>query len=222
MPLIKVPASGKARTSQPYAVALTRSAPQGAKVVDVEGDPPPVGGDDDAEAHHHLAGGDHHHDQGEHLPVLVAQRAREREQRQVARVQHQLQAEQDHQRTAAQQHAGDADREEQSREDEVPGDVHQRVAPRWRPARTTAPTAANSSRRDAASKAIRNRSSRSLPIAEGEPKPSSTVGPSDSIEARLEPMIAIESSTNSARPSSGAMKRWPGIGSQSGSSTLPT
>src|SRR3712207_7088807 len=52
-------------------------------------------------------------DQGEDLPVAAPVHPREREQRQVARVQHQLRAEQDHERAAARQQAGGADRSEE-------------------------------------------------------------------------------------------------------------
>ena len=54
------------------------------------------------------------------LPCMRA----ERDQREVAGVEHQLQAEQDHQRVAPRQHAGGADAEDQRRDDEIPADVH--------------------------------------------------------------------------------------------------
>ena len=62
----------------------------------------------------------------------------------------------------------------------------------------------------------------SSPICAGEPNPSWISGPSLSSEATAVPRIAIDSSTNSANASAGARKRWPGIGSQIGSSTPPT
>ena len=49
--------------------------------------------------------------------------------------------------------------------------------------------------------------------------PGWTVGPSVSSALSPVPRTAIESSTNSAAASSGARNRWPGIGSQIGSST---
>src|SRR5262249_26047240 len=83
--------------------------------------------DQEAEADHDLAGGDDHHHQGEDLTLLVADLTAEGDERQVAGVQHQLEAEQDHDRAAAEQDSDRADREEQAREDDVPGDVHARA-----------------------------------------------------------------------------------------------
>ena len=51
----------------------------------------------------------------EDLAVLVAEPAGEGDQREVGGVEHQLEAEQDHERAAPDQHAGGADREEQRR-----------------------------------------------------------------------------------------------------------
>ena len=91
-----------------------------------------------------------------------------------------------------------------------------------RPASTIAPTAATSSSIEAASNATRKRSSSSRPIEPGEPNPALIVGPSESIAFSEVPMTAIETSTKSAAASIGASRRWPGIGSQIGSSTAPT
>jgi NADH-quinone oxidoreductase subunit J len=91
-----------------------------------------------------------------------------------------------------------------------------------RPARTTAPTAARSRRIDEASKGRRNRSSRSLPIPAGSPKPGCTSVPWVPRAVRDEPRTAIESSMKRAAPRSGARKRWPGIGSQADSVAPPT
>ena len=120
---------------------------------------------------------------------------REGDQGEVAGVQHQLEAEQDHQRAAADEHAarrrsrraaprGRGTRRCPSRTRASP-DISSASRPGMsglqqdgvglvlllRPARTTAPTAATSSSIEAASKATRKRSSSSLPIAAGEPKP---------------------------------------------------
>ena len=143
------------------------SSPQ---LIDVERQAAAEDGDDQPQADDHLAGRHDHHDQGEDLPRLVAGHPAEGHQGEVARVQHQLQAEQDDHRAAADQHAAGADREQQRREDDVPLDAHRDPPPggetpapaaapspeeRRRPASTTAPTAAISRRRDAASKGIR-------------------------------------------------------------------
>ena len=55
---------------------------------------------------------------------------REAEQREVAGVEHQLQAEQHDERVAAHEHADGAEREHQRGDDEVPGDVHRTPSPR--------------------------------------------------------------------------------------------
>src|SRR5688572_17092168 len=221
------------------------SPAQAPQLVDVERQAAAEDRDDQAEADDDLAGCDHHHHQGEDLAVGVADHPREGDERQVARVQHQLEAEQDHQRAAPDQHASGADREQKRGQDEVPLDGHQAAPPVGsdgsavversgvcrlgrpcgscrRPASTTAATAASSSRIDAASNAIRNFSSSSSPMSAGCPKPSGTSGPSSPSVFSDEPSTAIDSSTNSAPPSNGASSRWPGIGSQTGSSTPPT
>src|SRR5262249_13500045 len=127
--------------------------------------------------------------------------------------------------------------EEEGAQDDVPRGVHgadgtpsERFAecsegvpsPPLRPARTIAPTAASSSRMEEASKGSRNRSRSRCPIAAGSPKPGPTSGPWVSSASRAEERTATESSTKSAIPSSGASRRWPGIGSQADSPPPPT
>ena len=63
------------------------------------------------------------------LAVAVAVHAAERDEREVRRVEHQLEAEQDHQRVALDEHAAGADAEDERRDDEVPGDAHQPPLP---------------------------------------------------------------------------------------------
>ncbi len=84
------------------------------------------------EADADLAGGDGHHDEREDLAVAVAPHARERDQREVRAVEHQLQAEQHDQRVAAHDHADGAEREDDRRQRQVPGDRSSR--PRCLPA----------------------------------------------------------------------------------------
>src|SRR5919106_1611843 len=86
------------------------------QLVDVDRQPPPVDRDD-------------HHDQGEDLSVLVPVRAREGHEREVAGVEHQLQAQQDHQRVAPDQDPAGADAEHQRRDDEVPLHAHRPGGP---------------------------------------------------------------------------------------------
>ena len=94
------------------------------QLVDVDRQAPAVDGDDEPEADRDLTGRDDHHHQREDLPAHVAVGARERDHRQIGGVQHQLQAEQDHERVAPGEDARDADAEDEDGEDEEPGDVH--------------------------------------------------------------------------------------------------
>src|SRR3954454_21837359 len=79
---------------------------------------------DHAEADGDLAGGDDHDDDREDLAVAVAPHAAERDQREVRRVEHQLEAEQHDERVAARHHAGGADGEDDRAAGEVPADGH--------------------------------------------------------------------------------------------------
>src|SRR4051794_1804466 len=64
------------------------------QLVDVDRQPPAVQRDDQAEADGDLAGRDDHDDEREHLALEVAVRAREGDQREVGRVEHELEREQ--------------------------------------------------------------------------------------------------------------------------------
>src|SRR4051794_30536391 len=119
---------------------VIRSALELSQLVDVDGQPPPVDRDDEAEPDGDLAGGHDHHDQREDLPLLVALRAREGDEREVARVEHQLEAEQDDQRVAAGEDAPESDAEHQRRDDEVPLDAHRCGGP---PASSSVPRSAS-------------------------------------------------------------------------------
>src|SRR5215207_9790917 len=118
------PSRGKSRTSQAQNETLTlsswRSSAQLPQVIDVERQAAAEDGDDQAEADDDLAGGDHHHDHGEDLPLAVADHAAEGDEGEVAGVQHQLEAEEDHQGAAADQDPDRAGGEEQGREDDEP------------------------------------------------------------------------------------------------------
>src|SRR4051794_33916026 len=191
------------------------------QLVSVDGHAAAVHGDDHAEPDRDLARRDDHDYHCEDLAVAVAVHAAEADQREVGRVEHQLEAEQDDQRVAPREHAAGADAEHEGRHDDVPGDAHQpatlvgspsgrspsassagvptcplaasaivpvpsgwktsaKVSRCWsssvatpprRRARTTAPTAAMSSRIDAASNAKRNLVSSSVPMYPGVPNP---------------------------------------------------
>src|SRR3954470_23098178 len=99
------------------------------QLIDVDRQPPPVQRDNETEADRHLTGGDDHDDQREDLAAHVAAVARERDEREIGRAEHQLQAEQDHERVAAGEHAGHADAEDHGRDDQVPGDAHRGCGP---------------------------------------------------------------------------------------------
>src|SRR5207237_4562015 len=126
-----------------------------------------------AEADDHLRGGDRHHREGEHLAVERSVVARERDQREVRPVQHDLEREQHDQRAPPDHHAERADREQERRDGDVPGDVGPahcaRVPSRaWLP-RTTPPTAAASRTIEVISKASRWSVRKSLPTPYGPP-----------------------------------------------------
>src|SRR3954447_8709549 len=122
------PSSGKSRTSQAQNETLTlsswRSSAQLPQVVDVERQAAAEDGDDQAQADDDLTGGDDHHDHGEDLALAVADHAAEGDQRQVAGVQHQLEAEEDHHRAAADQDADCSGGEEEGGKDDEPLGVH--------------------------------------------------------------------------------------------------
>ncbi len=190
-------AAGSSRTSQAQVVgAHPRSS---LSVVDVERQLAAEDRDDQAEPDDDLAGGDDHHDQGEDLALLVADHAAEGDQGEVAGVQHQLEAEQDHERAAADE---DADRRRSrtaARERTMyhsmftaatsrpSGTLGRRARPRGptsqRPdspsqARLPARTRADGGeqQKDEASKGSRKFSSRRRPIAAGSPKPAGRRG----------------------------------------------
>src|SRR5688500_4946072 len=151
--IANAPASGANRQIHaPWVIRAPRSTPECPEAVDVEDELAPRHGDDDPEADDDLRGRDCHHGEREDLAVVVAVLARERDQREVRGVEHDLEREQHDQRAAPQQHAERPDREEDRRDDEVPGRVgtHQAASSsasssRVRVPRMTPPTAATSS-----------------------------------------------------------------------------
>src|SRR5215469_16268830 len=72
----------------------------------------------------YLRGGDHHHEERDHLAVELAVHARESDERQVDRVQHELDAHEDDQRVAADEHPDRADHEEDHGERHVVSRAH--------------------------------------------------------------------------------------------------
>src|SRR3954469_16788339 len=115
------------------------SALQLPQLVDVDRQPTAVDRDDEPEADAHLAGGDDHDDDREDLAVDVPPHAGKRDERDVRRVEHQLEAQQDDERVAAGENAAGADAEDERRDDEEPGQAH---APPSRDADTVWPSRA--------------------------------------------------------------------------------
>src|SRR5918996_4157797 len=172
-------AAGEKRQIQARAVTALRLAPERGEAVDVEVDTLPRDGDDEAEAEHRFRGGDDHDGEREDLAVAVAELAGEGNQREVARVQHQLEREQDDERAPADEDAQRTRPEEDDREDQVggdPGAVHRYSSrsPGSAPPRMTPPTAATRRTMEVTSKASRWSERKRLPISAGEPNPPPT------------------------------------------------
>ena len=160
-----------------------RSASECVGLVDVECDPAPRHCDDQPEAHGDLPGRDGHHGEREDLAVERSRLARERDEREVPGVEHDLEREQDDQRAPPKHHAHRPRREQDPRDDEIPADAgtvyvalsFSRVVPS-----TTPPTAATRRTMEVISKASRWSVRNSSPISPGLPKPAVTSGGSES------------------------------------------
>src|SRR5690242_2364083 len=97
---------------------------QQVRVVDARGASRPEDGHDDGEADHDLGRGHDHDEEGHDLPVQVAVHAAERDQRQVAGVEHQLDAHEQHDRVAPDQHPDRPDGEQDAGEHDVVPRLH--------------------------------------------------------------------------------------------------
>src|SRR4029450_7049827 len=80
-----------------------------------------------------------HHGEREDLPVEIGVIARERDQRQIRAVEHDLDREEDHQRAPPEHHAKRADREQERGDGEVPGEVRAHHFARVPPCNTVLP-----------------------------------------------------------------------------------
>src|ERR671931_381403 len=109
------PASGSAGRSQTS--LSTRSPSEHRNVVDARARLPAVDVHDDRQAHHDLGRGDHHGEEREDLAVQIPVHPAERDEREVHRVQLELDRHEDHERVLADEHADRADREQHRRED---------------------------------------------------------------------------------------------------------
>src|SRR5687767_9061077 len=108
--------------------------------------------DHDRQADRGFGGRHRHHEEGDDLAVDIAAKAPEGDERQVHRVQHDFNRQQDGDQVLAQEHAGRADRKENRRDDQVMTERDHDNGPSLR-ASTTAPTMATRIRIDVASNA---------------------------------------------------------------------
>src|SRR4051812_9839252 len=107
-----------------------RSVLQQVDVVDGGGSAGPVDRHDDRQPDDHLGGGDHHHEERDELPVERAAGPREGDQRQVHRVEHQLDAHEHDDGVAPHQHPDGADGEQDRGQHQVVRDGHAGSPPR--------------------------------------------------------------------------------------------
>src|SRR5437763_2473733 len=116
--------SGIATSSHTLDNTADPSVLQQVRVVDACRAPRPEDGHDDGQPDDDLGRG-HHHDEERHdLPVQAAVDAAERDEREVRRVQHQLDAHEQHDRVAPDQHTDRADGEQHTGQDDVVVRVH--------------------------------------------------------------------------------------------------
>src|SRR5690348_10052855 len=125
-PRMTKPASGRASVKT---VKFSMLALQGVELVHVNLAAGAEDGDDDGEADHHLGGGDGQHEEDEHPALHRVQEVRERHEREVDGVEHQLDGHEHHQRVAAHEHADRADGEEQRADDQIGVERHSVASP---------------------------------------------------------------------------------------------
>src|SRR5690554_1057975 len=119
------PAAVSTAGRPPSAVVITRSsALQQVDVVDRGRAAGAVDRHDDRQPDDHLGGRDDHDEERHHLAREVAVHPRERHERQVGRVEHELDAHEDDDRVAPDEHGQRADREQDRGEHEVVREVH--------------------------------------------------------------------------------------------------
>src|SRR3989442_398672 len=169
-PFTAKPAKGRSGTSQSRCSIMSPAHQAG--VLHVGREAPAEQRDDDGEPDGGLGRGHRHDEEDEHLTGHRLVVVREGDERQVDRIEHQLDAHQDDDGVASDQHADAADREQERGDEQEELDPHQDTF-RW--ARTTAPTMAAIRRSDAASKANRYFEKSSPPRARAAPKPESNI-----------------------------------------------
>src|SRR3990172_3104192 len=183
--LVSRPRIGKARISGTNPKGFMRSPLQLAQVVHFDRVPGSEDGDDQRQPNRDLCGGDGDAEEHEDLSVQLPEGARESDEEDVGRVEHQLDAHEHHDRVATDQHADHARGEQQGAEqDRVCQRDHRVFSLR---VSTTAPTMATRSRIEITSKGNTYWLNNTWPIASGLPKsgPTSTgAGVRSSSEAR--------------------------------------
>src|SRR5688500_3502034 len=127
----------------------------------------PEEGDDERQADRRFSRGHGHHEERDDLAVDVAAISSEGDERQVHRIEHDFDREQDRDQVAAQEDAGRADREQDRRDDQVVTERDHESVPSRR-ASTTAPTIATRIKIDVASKAKAWRSNSTPPSSRTE------------------------------------------------------
>src|ERR1044071_149049 len=191
--LISAPSSGtngiQTRIGRPTdsEICWSMLVPERGEAVDLDVAATAEDRDDDREPDRRLGGGHGDHDQREGVRRHIAPHPREREQRDVGGVEHELDRHQDDQRVAADEHARDADQEHHGGEHQevpvadVPHDVAHATPPSMRclarsssgpsgRAIAIAPTTATSRRIEIAWKGNRPALNRSVPPAPTEPQ----------------------------------------------------
>src|SRR5688572_13403230 len=160
--LTRKPASGNSGIS-----ASTRSPLERCEGVGVERFAVAEQRDDDRQADGGLGGRDRHHEERDDLAVDIAAEPAEGDERQVHRVQHDLDRQENRDQVLAQEHARRAYREQDRRDDQVMTERDHDCGPSRR-ASTTAPTIATRIRIEVASNANAWRSNRTRPSSRTE------------------------------------------------------
>src|SRR5439155_572327 len=200
-PFTAKPARGRSGTSQ-RRCSITSPAHQ-AGVLDVGREAPPEQGDDDGQADSGLGRGHGHDEEDEHLPGHRLVLVREGDERQIDRVEHQLDAHQDDDGVAPDQDADAADGEQERGDEQEELDPHHLTL---RLAMTTAPIMAAIRRSEAASNANRYFEKSRPPTPRAAPNEESNM-PLSTYAWSRRPRMAWNSRAVNAAPSRSAPQR---------------
>src|SRR4051812_608570 len=165
--LIRNPMNGKSGISSSMVAALPLQRREGVRIERLA---MPEQRDHDGQADGGFGRRHRHHEKDDDLPFDGAERAPERHEREVHRVQHDLDRQQDRNQVAADEHAGGADREEDRRQNQgLVERHHYRGSPRR--ARTTAPIIATRNQIDGTSNGKAENGKNVRPISPPAPNP---------------------------------------------------